>query len=683
MTVRIILFLQRFCPVIGVILLTFIAAGETLTSVASAMRIPDEACLRPMPFCLTGRILSSSAHSWILHDGTNGVEIHNRTAERTDVARGSEVRVCGEMSVGENGVRLFCSGPPVVLGPRHPLVPVSVTAADVQSGAVDYHFVSATGVISSVVRDEIDEKYCWATFRTAKGKTFLTLSEKWNDLDKLRSLVDATVVVTGLATPITGFRRNLGHCISIGNDDEIARLHPPAESPFDAPALSDATAPHRQKVRGKVVAVEADRFHVRTSVGRLIAVNPATSIAAAPRPAPGDLVTVSGFVSDSAYRTQLSDALIAITGKAHDKGETAVPRSITGLYVNDLGLAKIDSYADGSFICIRGPVSRISATELHVCEGDRSVSVDIPTLAALGIATPENDSFVSVAGLCLAEFENPLMPTIYPTFKRFVLIPRRTDDVIVLAHPPWWTPFRLFLLIAALKTAMLGSMLWNVMLKRKSEMRGKELYEEKIDHALAEQKVEERTRLAVELHDSVSQTLTGVALQLDGGEIETAKTMLASCRGELRRCLWDLRSRTFEEKDMTEAITRTIAPHLNGCVATVRFNVPRERLSESLTHTILRIVRELVVNAIRHGRARHIRIAGELHGTTVSFSVSDDGCGFDPQSAPGPEHGHFGLLGIRERIEDFNGTLKIASRPDRGAKFTVTLTTAADETHER
>ena len=238
------------------------------------------------------------------------------------------------------------------------------------------------------------------------------------------------------------------------------------------------------------------------------------------------------------------------------------------------------------------------------------------------------------------------------------------------------------MLVIALATILLGSAHWNVTLKRKSEKRGKELYEEKIDHAIAEQKVEERTRLAVELHDSVSQTLTGIALQLDGGEIETAKTMLASCRGELRRCLWDLRSRTFEEKDMTEAVTRTITPHLNGCATTVRFNVPRERLSESLTHAILRIVRELVVNAIRHGQAKHIKIAGEMHESTVSFSVTDNGTGFAPETAPGPNQGHFGLLGIRERIEDFNGTLKIASAPGKGAKFTVTLTTAADETNE-
>ena len=82
------------------------------------------------------------------------------------------------------------------------------------------------------------------------------------------------------------------------------------------------------------------------------------------------------------------------------------------------------------------------------------------------------------------------------------------------------------------------------------------------------------------------------------------------------------------------------------------------------------------------GQAKHIRIAGEMHADTVSFSVTDNGCGFDPKTAPGPERGHFGLLGIRERIEDFNGDLQIASAPGKGAKFTVTLL-AADGTNEQ
>lgn len=130
---------------------------------------------------------------------------------------------------------------------------------------------------------------------------------------------------------------------------------------------------------------------------------------------------------------------------------------------------------------------------------------------------------------------------------------------------------------------------------------------------------------------------------------------------------------------MTEAIQRTLAPHAISADITVRFNVPRERLSESTTHAILRIVRELTVNAIRHGRARHVRIAGECHDGTISFSVQDDGCGFDPNAAPGPTEGHFGLLGVRERLKAFGGTFTVESRPQRGAKVILTLKENSDD----
>ena len=168
--------------------------------------------------------------------------------------------------------------------------------------------------------------------------------------------------------------------------------------------------------------------------------------------------------------------------------------------------------------------------------------------------------------------------------------------------------------------------LWNRALKHLSVKRGEELYRERIAHKAAELKVEERTRLAVEIHDSISQTLTGIALQFDNGANEAVvRQMLASCRHELKSCLWDLRSRTFEEKDRTEAIRRAIGPNAGGAKVDVRFNVPRDELSETTTHAILRIVRELVVNAVRHGKATEVKVAGECHNGTISFSVKDNG----------------------------------------------------------
>lgn len=663
---------------ISLLALSGLADLTPLRSVTEAKRLTDNDCLAPRAFEFSGRVLSEGNCFWFFRDATGGVEIHNRRPESFNFSRGTVVKVRGSMTVGKNGARRFLADAAESLRTEPPEATVDTSATAVLDGSRDFHFVRVRGVFSAVLPDEVDDTCSWATLRTTSGRIYLTLSSKWNDIAALQSMIDAEVVVTGLAAPTTGLRRKLGHRISV---DTIAVVKQPPKDPFAVSDISDVNLPHRQKVRGVVLAAEPRRFFLKTAVGRVIPTSFAAT-ARTPAPVSGDLVTAVGFATDDPYRTQLTDALVRIDGHGSTSSEPPTPYDLKNLFINEKGACRIESLVDGTLISVQGTVSTASRDELRVADSLHAISLDTATLEMLGIPIPADGSRIAVSGLCLVEFENPPTPTIYPIFKRFVIIPRDQSDLVVLSAPPWWTPFRLMLLAMILGIVLLGSALWNFMLKRKSEKRGRELYTERIDHALAEQKVEERTRLAVELHDSVSQTLTGVALQLDGGEVETAKTMLASCRGELRRCLWDLRSRTFEEKDMTEAVTRTITPHLNGCAATVRFNVPRERLSESLTHAILRIVRELVVNAIRHGQAKHVKIAGEMHENTVSFSVTDNGCGFVPETVPGPEQGHFGLLGIRERIEDFDGTLTIVSVPDHGAKFTVTLTTTADETNE-
>ena len=105
----------------------------------------------------------------------------------------------------------------------------------------------------------------------------------------------------------------------------------------------------------------------------------------------------------------------------------------------------------------------------------------------------------------------------------------------------------------------------------------------------------------------------------------------------------------------------------------MRFKVARGLLSDNALHTVLRVVRELTINAVRHGGATEIRIAGCIDGGSLLFSVRDNGCGFCPASAPGMREGHFGLQGIRERIESLEGTVEIESAAGRGTKVAISV----------
>ena len=160
--------------------------------------------------------------------------------------------------------------------------------------------------------------------------------------------------------------------------------------------------------------------------------------------------------------------------------------------------------------------------------------------------------------------------------------------------------------------------------------------------------------------------------------LEMARRKMQSCRDNLRNCLWDLRSRAFEEKELAEAIRKTIAPHIGETDVRIEMDIPCRKLSDNTIHAVLCTIREPTINAIGHGKASHITIRGTLDETGLSFTVSDDGRGFDPAHRPGLSEGHFGLQGVSERVLRLGGTFDIASTPGHGATATLNrLTTDA------
>ncbi len=278
-----------------------------------------------------------------------------------------------------------------------------------------------------------------------------------------------------------------------------------------------------------------------------------------------------------------------------------------------------------------------------------------------------------IAGTCVLATEN--WPAISSGIKLrgIRLVVDRPEDVATLSRPPWWTPARLTAAIAILVLAIAAILVWNRQLRRLSEKRGRELFQERAASALAEQKKAERTRLAVEIHDSISQILTGAAMQLDAGETGAAKRILASCRRELRACLWDLRSRALDADGFADAVRETLAAHLGECNAVIDMDIPSSRMSEGLRHAALCIIREATVNAIRHGKARTVAVSGELDGRRLAFSVVDDGKGFDPSNVRDTKDGHFGITGMKERAKAFGGTVEISSSPESGTEVSVLL----------
>ena len=561
-------------------------------------------------------------------------------------------------------------------------------ARQIASGEYSRQRVRFNGVVASVLKDQFDSRFNWIVLRSRKGKACASISAENYPLKELEKLKDAEVCLSVFVLRYSTWRRFLGYQLAISRPQDIQVTLPPPADPFAAPPLANDSEPHRQRVSGFVRAVNADHFFLLTDDGHSIPVRPASG---GSLPAVGERVTVSGFAdSDIAYY-RLEEAVFRAEPSGPPPEDPVRFVGVDRIIVRQDGQWHLDPDAYGAICRLRGTILRTAGDgddtgRYRVLDvGSTTFQIDLSTLDEAVRRQLAAGCVAEITGLCHAGFESDPSTIAFPRFQGLQLVPRTADDIRVLERPPWWTPLRLMIVIGILLAALALLGAWTDALRIVSARRAQALAQEQIASAQAELKVEERTHLAVELHDSLSQTLTGVALQVDAaldvapGEtaatrfLKTAQQLLASCRQELRCCLWDLRSRTFTEKDMTEAIRRTIAPHTGDITATVRFNVPRDELSEMTTHAILRIVRELVVNAIRHGHATQIRIAGEHHDDIITFSVTDNGRGFDPADIPGPAQGHFGLLGIQERLNEMSGSLAIESTPGSGARFVVTL----------
>jgi signal transduction histidine kinase/ligand-binding sensor domain-containing protein len=201
----------------------------------------------------------------------------------------------------------------------------------------------------------------------------------------------------------------------------------------------------------------------------------------------------------------------------------------------------------------------------------------------------------------------------------------------------------------------------------------------------------ERGRVARELHDSLLQGMSAVAMQIYGlrkrlgpgaaprppetiaRDLEGIEAVVADGIEETRRFVWNLRERAAADDlpgtlmKMLEKLTDTAATEhrltVEGAVAQLPVGVETE---------LVRIAQEAVTNALKHAEARHIDVRLCYEGGGVTLTVSDDGRGFEPEGAPGAIAGHFGLVGMRERAARL-GQIDITSRPGQGTKVAVTV----------
>ena len=562
------------------------------------------------------------------------------------------------------------------IGHSPPPAPIPARLSDIKSGKYDYRIVSVTGFVIDAFRDEIDFNYFWIVLCQNGTSLPLALPSHGVEPSEISELIGSEISTTGGVIPGVCGRRYFSAHIETSRTDIIVLKQKPTDD-YNAPLLRPSTPfnpLHRYCLVGRVLAAYGNgQVFVQPDEGRPIEVRLRSGTTP---PACGTHARFSGLLDTDSFFVNLIQAVWRMEpGDGPEPGLSDVVPS--DLLKTPGGESQINARYHGRIIRMTGIATKTTIgppdrkkTYLQ-CDG---IIVPIDLSAIPGeMVRHAPGTLLSITGVCRMEQDPHRLASEMPRINGFSIIPRRPSDIQVLRTPPWWTPAKLIVVIGVLLVLVVIIVLWNVTLRVIAERRGRELFRENVARISADLRTEERTRLAVDLHDSLAQMLTGVSLQIDAGEYEIASKSLKSCRDELRNCLWDLRNQTLEERDMGKAIRRTLKPHVGNAELLIRFNVPRQKLSDLTAHSVLMIIRELVTNAVRHGHAKTIRVAGGLDGDTLMLSVRDDGSGFDPDNHLGMAEGHFGLQGIRERVKRCDGTVAIESVPGKGTRVSVSL----------
>ncbi len=205
--------------------------------------------------------------------------------------------------------------------------------------------------------------------------------------------------------------------------------------------------------------------------------------------------------------------------------------------------------------------------------------------------------------------------------------------------------------------------------------------------ALAE--VEERNRIAREIHDTIAQGLTAASLQLEVVEAtlteNPARAAKATSRAqaivrdnlaEARRSVLELRAPLLGTDSLPTALGRLLGQAASdiGAASSFQLDGTYRGLPARIENQFYRIAQEALHNAVKYSSAGQLTVNLHIQQQRVSLTISDDGAGFDPALAPkGDGRGGFGLTGMGERARLLGGQLRVISEPGEGTMVKVTV----------
>jgi signal transduction histidine kinase len=703
------------------------SAGETnelLTNAAAIISLPVERAARQIKVLVTGTVTAVDATfggSFFVQDATCGVYVDNRNGPAPEA--GDVVRVSG---VTEKGA--FA---PVITGPtfqkigRAPLPPARAVSIDsFVSGTEDSQRVEVSGIVRSAQMSETGSNLDLAI---ASGAYRFHAFPKMSLGVDPQSLIGARVRLRGTSGAFFNQEQRrltaLKLFMTALPEDFVVEAKEPID-PFTEPllALNNIAQYRKDRLPGQRIHVKGTITYLRPgqelflqdqSGGLRVVTRQIESVSV------GDVIEVAGFADIENFLPVLQDAVFR---KTSEPRAPVPPKAVTlqevqdGLCHADLitlrgklldGFIRRDHQPDGGKIRTRTVLMMQSENLTFTAE------TEAPD-AMTDFANLRFGSTIEVSGVCFTESGED------GKAKSFQILMPNGKGVRVLAKPSWLTPQRLLTGLGILLAVSIVAVGWTVMVSKKNAtlkelVREKEnarlelrqahdQLEERVKERTAQLKLQitarkelelqskatlaERTRLAQELHDTLEQSLTGVALQLDtttrlydkeheGAKhhLDLARNLVAESQMEVHRSVWNLRCRALEQFDLPGALLMSSQQITGGSSLRVEMKAHgRVRpLPETVEENLLRIAQEALTNVIKHSGATLTEIDLDYGPKNVVLKVTDNGKGFALDDCAGPSEGHFGLLGIYERVKRLQGQITFSSAPASGTTVRVQI----------
>lgn len=554
--------------------------------------------------------------------------------------------------------------------------PVRVDYDDLLSARFHYERVEIRGIVRSVFWQQ--PRRC-PMLVVAMGSRKLDVEVVVSGVTNLPSLVDARVRVAGLAAGYINARRQLRSPeLLVSRLEDLQVEVPPPGDVFDAPLTTSAALlnftqtgepGHRIRVRGVITHQRlGEALFLRDGDDGLLVETSQHSSAE-----PGDIVEVVGFPAMGRFGAFLEDAVFRVVG--HESAPPPVLSSVELVMkgTNDANLVTIEAK-------LLDVLHARHETVLVMSEGNSVFQARLPQQAV----ALRSGSMLRLTGVCRVGEPDLANARFRANPLEVELLLRSPEDVTVLSSPSGWTTQRLVLLLGILLCLAMAAGAWVVLLRRRVACQTAVILEQVQREAV----LEERHRMAREMHDTLAQSFSGLGFQLDAlntrlpaaqteahAQLATAREMVRHGRESLRRSLMNLRAQELERGDLPDALPELARQITVGTGIELRCEI--EQLAQDLPETIetnlLRIGQECLANAVQHAHPKRIDLGINQTPDGVRMQIADDGAGFDPTELKSGGNGHFGWRGIRERAAQIGATVELETQPGRGTTVTVTV----------